>query len=262
MNQHRLEKLLSGIRSPRTRCALASLTLAASTVFYIPVSSAALFDELSKNELSEIRGKFLRSGNILQYFGLSMNTTWGTPSGSAHSSGLNLGFHLGGNSPTISITRSGSVGDRVDGAAVIQPDTGLQQISGSVQSIQVGGNSNTLGNQLDLDVNGTNTAVASSSDPDLGTGVETYKSSDGVVTQFVNTDNTIGYSMQNNTGTVTQRLGANSFNKHQLLQSIKVAGNMQHIVNTIGLDVRLNDRARLRQTALGFTGNSALIGLR
>lgn len=281
MNQYSIKEVLHRLRAPRIGIALTSISLIAGTAaLYSPVSSAAIFDELTKNQLADIRGKFLLRNNTLQYFGLSMNTSWGTPSRPTYSSGLKLDFDLRGNSPAVSVTRNGSVGEKIADAKIVEPDTAPQQISGSVQSIQVGGNNNTLGNQLDLDVNGSD-KVVKNTDPrseavadithslpvanatsSLGAGVETYKSDDGIVTQYVNTSNSIGYAVKNDVGTVVQRLGANSLNKHQLLQSIKVAGNMQHVVNTIALDVRLNDRAQLKQTALGFTGNSALMGLR
>lgn len=272
MNQYSIKEVLHRLRAPRIGIALTSISLIASTAaLYSPVSSAAIFDELTKNQLADIRGKFLLRNNTLQYFGLSMNTSWGTPSRPTYSSGLKLDFDLRGSSPVVSVTRNGSVGEKIADAKIVEPDTAPQQISGSVQSIQVGGNNNTLGNQLDLDVNRSDKVVENTTQrslpvanatSSLGAGVETYKSDDGIVTQYVNTSNSIGYAVKNDVGTVVQRLGANSLNKHQLLQSIKVAGNMQHVVNTIALDVRLNDRAQLKQTALGFAGNSALLDLR
>ena len=219
MNHLRLQEVLPR-RASLSRVALTSFTIAASAIFYSPVSSAVLFDELTKSQLSEIRGKFLNN-NTLQYFGLSMNTTWGTASGSTNSSGLALGFDLSGSSPSVSVTRSGSVGEKIETRTVIEPDAALQQISGSVQSIQAAGNGNTLGNQLDLDVNANDGILTNSSDTNLGAGVETYQADNGVVTQFTNTGNTIGYAMKNDTAIVVQQLGANSFNNNQLLQPIR-----------------------------------------
>ncbi|MBQ0799309.1 MAG: hypothetical protein KBT63_08470 [Porticoccaceae bacterium] len=261
MNQYLLKNGLSGKRPSRIKVAFVSLALTASTVCYAPHSSAALFNELSINELSEIRGKFLTSTNELLYFGLSMVTTWGTPSGT-QSSGVLLSFDLSSTTPSVTVSQTGSLGEEIDNAPIIEPDTALQQISGGVQSIQVGGNGNTLENQLELNVDGSADTAQIVSSVDLATGVRTYKSGDGVITQFTNTGNSIGYAIQTDAGTVIQQLGGNPLDNHQLLQSINIRGNMQSILNTIGLDVRLNNNQQLKQTALGFTDSTMLFGLR
>ncbi len=244
------------------KIALAAIALTLTMASYVPVSSALIFDELSQAELAQIRGKFLpRGSSSLSYFGLSMRTTWGSPSRRNHYAGMGLRMNLTGSSPQISTHQWGTLGTEIgsDGYGVEAP---LQHVSGSAQNVQVAGNDNTLLNEVELNVRGTgntgNTAAAAGIVPST---VTTYQSDDGVVTQYVTTPSNIGYSVQTDHGNVIQQLGRNSLNNSQLLQSIVVAGNAQTILNQLRLDVGVVS-PHLRQTAKHLIGNTALIGIR
>lgn len=239
--------------------------------------SAGVFAELSKTQLSEIRGKYLSRSSDIKYFGISMNTHWGRPSQPTHNVGVDLGVSFPEEtSPTITINRSGSTGMWVDDASALEVNPALQQISGSAQNIQISGNGNVVENKIDLAVVGpesiastgivhhtrsrdttANSIMASSTVNEI----ETYKS-DGVVTQFINAPGSIGYSIVTGSGTVIQQLGANGLGNGSLIQSVSLGGNSHHVVNTIKMAVMLDTHRQLRSAALNFGDHTALLGLR
>lgn len=253
--------------------------MAFATATYLPTASAAIFDELSKQELSEIRGKFLSRSNGISFFGISMNTTWGRPSQSTHTVGMGLGINLANkNSPNINISRGGSIGDKVTNTPGPAINPALTQISGSAQNIQIAGNGNTVENKVELAVAGpdsiasagivhnTSPAPTQASPAPTQVGapandVETFNS-DGVVTRFSSTPNNVGYSIATESGTVVQQLGTNPLGNNALLQSASLAGHGQHIVNNIKMAVVLDTHRQLRNTALNAGSHAALLGLR
>ncbi|HBD12580.1 MAG TPA: hypothetical protein DCZ13_10565 [Porticoccaceae bacterium] len=253
------------------------MCVAFATATYLPTASGAIFDELSKQELSKIRGKFLSRSNGVKYFGISMDTRWGRPSQSTHTVGMGLGVNLADkNAPSIKISRGGSLGSKVANTPGPKINPALTQISGSAQNIQVAGNGNTIENKVELAIVGPESIasagivhhtkpMAAPTTP-IQAGVpanetETFDS-DGVVTQFSSAPNSVGYSVETGDGTVVQQLGANPLGNNSLLQSVSLAGHGQHIVNNVKMAVVLDTNRQLRNTALNVGSHAALLGLR
>ena len=251
--------------------------MAFATATYLPTASAAIFDELSKQELAEIRGKFLSRSNGIKYFGISMNTPWGRPSESTHIVGMGLDVNLSDkNMPSIKISRGGTVGNKVANTPGPAVNPALKQISGSAQNIQIAGNKNTVENQVELAIVGpegiasagivhhTKPIAAPTTPIQAGAPAnetETFDSN-GVVTQFSSAPNNVGYSIATGAGTVVQQLGTNPLGNNSLLQSVSLAGHGQHIVNNVKMAVVLDTHRQLRNTALNVGSHAALLGLR
>jgi len=235
-------------------------------VFFSPLASMSsagglFFTELSEAELSAIRGMYVSQSKI-QYFGLSMMTQWGTPSGINHDVGMNIAVRVDGATPQLKISRSGTLGEAIDAnlVAPVAVNPALEQIGGVVQSIQVAGVDNSVHNNVALNVIEQDSAQASSQQFELPSGQHTYQSDSGVATSFSVNAQKIGYTIATDKAVVTQALAYNAIsNTNQLLQSANIFGNGQRIVNSIRLDVAFDNTQQLRADNAYF-GIRSLMG--
>lgn len=140
----------------------AGLVLAVATAF--PVHGAEPGSapgrkpqEIPDAELGLMRGRYIVGGNAVAWFGVTMISTWQTASGQQLQGALTLAMDFSkGRVPKISFTPSVSI----TAADAPLPDTGgrsvdgsgLRNVAGLVQSVQVAGEGNLASNAMHLTV--------------------------------------------------------------------------------------------------------------
>ncbi len=112
---------------------------------------------LTNPEMSEIRGKYTVSSNQVLYFGVEMASAWKTQDGQQlqGSASLGLDFSKGSSpvvsfTPTVSILSSQRGGKRTDTANRTVTSSGVDNVTGLGQSIQVAGDYNNASNTLSV----------------------------------------------------------------------------------------------------------------
>lgn len=114
--------------------------------------------EIPDPELNLMRGRYTVGGNTVAWFGVTMVSQWQTAGGQSAQSALKLGmdFSHGGSAPKISFAPSVSV-TAADAPLPVTPgrsveSSGLQNVAGLSQSIQVAGDGNLASNATQLTV--------------------------------------------------------------------------------------------------------------
>ncbi len=113
--------------------------------------------EIPDPELNLMRGRYTVGGNAVAWFGVTMISNWQTSAGQNLQGTMTLGmdFTKGAApkvsfSPSVSITAANAPLPDTSGRSV--DASGLQNVAGLVQSVQVAGDDNRAGNALHLDV--------------------------------------------------------------------------------------------------------------
>ncbi|MGH8052774.1 MAG: hypothetical protein ACREP4_02470 [Stenotrophomonas sp.] len=113
--------------------------------------------EIPDNELNLMRGRYTVGGNAVAWFGVTMISNWQTASGQTLQGALTLAMDFSkGNKPKVSFTPSVNItaanaplpdasGRAIDGS-------GLQNVAGLSQSVQIAGDGNRASNVLHLNV--------------------------------------------------------------------------------------------------------------
>lgn len=113
--------------------------------------------EIPDPELNLMRGRYTVGGNTVAWFGVTMVSQWQTPGGQSAQSALKLGMDFSQGStpkvtfaPSVSVTAADaplpvSTGRSID-------SSGLQNVAGLSQSIQVAGDANLASNTTHLNV--------------------------------------------------------------------------------------------------------------
>lgn len=135
---------------------LASVPAAAGAA---PAQGHALIREIPDAELGDMRGRFTVAGYGVAWFGVSMVSTWVTPSGQSLQGTLSIGMDFdGGGAPRLVIVPSVTLEMDAPGAMAAAAGTrsinadGLQNVSGLTQSVQVAGDGNVAFNGLRFEV--------------------------------------------------------------------------------------------------------------
>ena len=238
-------------------------------IFSSMASANIRFTEVSEQQLSEIRGKFIARDRV-RYFKLEMTTQWTDHTTFDHSAGLSLTMDISDrDKPKASVTIGGSLGDRDDSSPTIaNPIPASDNIEGISQTIQVTGSGNQILNRLSIDALELPSGEKATDGPGgadnlLGSSSQSYKNSSGITTQFNLRDNNIGYGIKTpNNDVVIQKLSHNrALDAGQLAQSVALSNNFQHIVNNVRVQVAFDSLQATRTSALALASQS-LIGLR
>jgi len=252
-----------------------SAVVTLAIVFSSMASASFKFTEVSEQQLSEIRGKFIARDKV-RYFKLEMTTQWTDHTSFDHGAGLSLTMDISDrDNPKASITIGGSLGDRDDNnPRITNPIPATDNIEGISQTIQVSGSGNQIANRISIDaleLHSDQSATASegaaggsgASDNLLGNSSQSYKNSNGITTQFDLGGNNIGYAIKTpNNDVVIQKLAHNTaLDAGQLAQSVALSNNFQHIVNNVRVQVAFDSLQATRTSALALATQS-LIGLR
>ncbi|WP_312238684.1 hypothetical protein [Stenotrophomonas sp.] len=128
-------------------------------------------NEIPDPELSLMRGRYTVNGNSVAWFGVTMITQWNS-GGQAARSALTLGMDFShGGTPKISFSPSVTV-TAADAPLPVTPGrsidaSGLQNVAGLTQSIQVAGDGNVASNSTHLDVRDGSAPAEGSAGPTL-----------------------------------------------------------------------------------------------
>lgn len=208
--------------------------------------------EVDDSELAKMRGKFVSPGQIT-YFGVEMQTQWQTGS-EVLSAGMRMNMNLPqeGNTvpvvnlvPTVSIveTAAPNVGDS-DNFFPIQlgpPNTtisssGLNNVSGVVQSIQAGGNESQIDNTIAMDITIVSSPVIENTDSqtlDLAPfSVQQYSDRGSVALAGVSQNGGIQvYTYVPDRGEILQRISGSPAGGGHIMQSVRLIGDQHRVFN-------------------------------
>lgn len=204
--------------------------------------------EVSDDVLGETRGKFVSAGEIMT-FGVKMVTEWITSTGEVINASGTLAVNMGNGSPSVSFQPSINVHQvqpttqvASSGNNIVSSGQGLENVSGVVQTIQVAGNTNGIGNTIGVSVR----RYEQSGNTSPGTSTSNLN----VTTP---SGNTAGVALANNglsvnvnvlnQGQAQQAIRSVSQGSGQVLQSVRLGGDLNQIRNMINLDIQTRNRA-------------------
>lgn len=246
MNHFRLSRI--------TRAIAATL---AGSMFMLQPAKASLpdmnifndADEISDAELSDMRGRYVGTSEIL-YFGVEMYTQWQTQDGRTLNAGLNMAVDSQLRPTVTIVTQNTSPQGGVPapqaaaGQNSISISNGISNVSGVGQSIQIGGDGNSIKNDLNMNID-----LHASSSP-IKSGATNGITLNGAGPTVIDNNNmtttvTLGgndLSMAINVpgqGQVMQQLKSGS----GFLQSAQISGDLNRIHNTINVNAGLRAAA-------------------
>jgi len=233
-----------------------SLALAGVLAF-APVAKAGLppdidvfnnMQEVSDSDLHQMRGKFASDNQVL-YFGIEMVSQWQTPTGNlvTASANLNIDFSDNGNTPTVqylptvTIVQQGQAIAPSGNTNGVTGGAGLANVSGVSQSIQVAGQSNSIHNGIDMQVDLTSPAQGGyiSNAIQGQAGSVSATGDDGTVATVTLANNSIGVDVVvPGQGQVLQQI-----RNQGMFQSARIGGDMNQIHNAITMHIGLNANA-------------------
>ncbi|MDP3745076.1 MAG: hypothetical protein Q8Q76_12175 [Methylotenera sp.] len=229
----------------------------AGIIAFSPMANAALppdvdifnnMQEVSDSDLGHMRGKFA-SNNQVMYFGIEMVSQWQTPTGNLVTAGANLNIDFQGNGstptvqyvPTVTIVSQGqdAASAQNGGTNSVSGGAGLANVSGVSQSIQVAGQSNSINNGIDMQVDISSSAQAGGS---VSSAVQGHAGSvsangnDGTVATVTLSNNSIGVSVVvPGQGDVLQQI-----RNQGMFQAARIGGDLNQIHNNITMHIGLN----------------------
>ena len=116
---------------------------------------------VSDSTLDSMRGRFITGAGQILYFGVEMLSTWHSPDGRVLSGSALLSFDFSKGVPqvtfvpTVSIVQGSGSGALVDTTGRSIDASGLANVSGIAQGIQIVGDHNSAGNSTELHVTTT-----------------------------------------------------------------------------------------------------------
>jgi len=221
---------------------------------FSPIANASLPDgidvfgnmpEVSDSNLGQIRGKFASNDQVL-YFGVEMVSQWLTPTGNLVTAGANLNVDFRGNvntptvqyAPTISMVQQGTSTPQTGGVNAVSGGGGLSNVQGVSQSIQVAGQSNSIHNGMDIQVDATSSAPGGvlSGAVQSQAGALSQTGVDGSVATVTLANNSLGVEVVPGQGQVLQQI------KNQgMFQSARIGGDLNQIHNAITMHIGLSN---------------------
>ncbi len=230
--------------------------------------------EVDDSELEQMRGKFVSPGQIT-YFGVEMQTRWQTGSGEVLSAGMRMDMNFPdavGATPVVNLVSTASITaapvkkDETDFKTPVQPrlaagpdttisSSGLNNITGVVQSIQAGGDNNQITNTLEMNI-----TIQSGSEnharPPVTLNLTPFSSqattdSGFVALSEVSENGVQVYMHVPNQGEIVQRINSTQSDSGLIMQSTRVIGNQHSIVNTMTITANFR--------AIGGTFNNAAL---
>lgn len=258
--------------SRMTRAIAATL---AGSLFMLQPATASLpdihmfndADEMSDVELSDMRGRYVGTGEIL-YFGVEIYTQWQTQDGRTLNAGLNMTVDSQLR-PTITIVTQNtspqggvSASQAAAGQNSVSISGGIGNVSGIGQSIQIGGDGNSIKNDLNMniDLHASSSPIKSAAANGIalnGAG-STVIDGNNTTTTVTLSGNTLSMAINvPGQGQVMQQLKSGS----GFLQSAQIGGDLNRIHNTININAGLSNPAGISAGGLQSSLDS-LRGLR
>jgi hypothetical protein len=247
-----------------TACLIA-LTPSANAGFLPNIEVFRNMEEVSDSDLGHMRGKFASSNQVM-YFGIEMVSQWLTPTGDLVTAGanLNIDFRANESTPIVQYVPTATIVYQNHGTSTqnmgtnsVSGGAGLANVSGVSQSIQVSGQSNSIKNGIDMNVDltsATNAGGVISSAVQGQLGSVTAIGNDGVLATVTLSKNTIGVGIiVPGQGQVEQQL-----RDQGMFQSARIGGDLNNIHNNITMSIGLNND----QGISSGNAHAALEGLR
>jgi hypothetical protein len=222
-------------------------------------------EEISDAELSDMRGRYTPGDNTVAWFGVKMISTWQTTAGQVLEGTMALSMDLAKSKPTVSFVPSVSITHINAPPPVPSTDpsrqvdaSGLANVAGVTQSVQVAGDSNLASNVTRLSVQdgGSPPATGSSSGPDTASA---YADGASAVASFDGNSANVLLTIDGQ-GAVSQWIHNGSVG-----QSVQLAADNQWISNRMEIDLIRQTVAANTQLAQNVAQSIALargIGLR
>lgn len=191
--------------------------------------------EIPDSELGAMRGRYIVGDNRVAWFGVTMVSNWVTSAGQSIQSAVKLGFDLRGAKPEVSFQPSVTITEQTPALAAAAGTgdvdaSGLANVGGLVQSVQVAGDGNIARNGMSLQVRegdvpvaAANAASTTVADMTLGGAHARASLEDGGARILLQVAGQ---------GAAEQWIDARSIG-----QSIQLAGNGQAVGNQLQLDL-------------------------
>ncbi|SFP84754.1 hypothetical protein SAMN05216229_106217 [Geopseudomonas sagittaria] len=193
--------------------------------------------ELSDQELSQLRGRFVMPGHIV-HFGVTMSSVWENASGQVLAGAVHMQASEGMFQPQFNvstITRNGDHSAPPAGSGQIQGGEGLSSINGVAQSVRAAGDFNSASNNFVINVKrGGSAPNTANTGQQFANQIEATQAGNVQISAsdggFRIAINALGQ------GSSLQQLGGGGLQQHA---NIGGAGNM--VRNLTALDVLLRD---------------------
>jgi len=197
--------------------------------------------EISDQQLSELRGRFVMPGRIIS-FGIVMNSTWRNASGDLIGASSSMQIQSSTVTPQFyvsTIQQSGHGAVASQGTGNVIGGAGLNTTQGVTQSVRVAGDSNQANN--DVGINVTQASSAPAFTPSQGqvlTSGQSISASNGagsVAVSAISGGVQMAIQASNNQGSALQQVA-----QRGLLQNTTLLGNSNAVTNQTLLNVVLN----------------------
>jgi hypothetical protein len=195
--------------------------------------------DISDPELNTLRGRYTIGDNAVAWFGVQMISTWQTANGQTLQGTLAVSMDFSGHQtqprvtfqPSVSITRADAVLPMPAVAATRSVDgSGLANVGGVVQSVQVAGDGNLAGNVVKLNV--SNGGVAPGTTPGSSQDSASAQQDGASATAAFNGKDASVQLNVNGLGSVQQWIRNGS-----LGQSVQLTADSQAVSNLMEIDL-------------------------
>ncbi len=223
-------------------------------------------EEISDAELGDMRGRYTVGNDTIAWFGVKMISTWQTPTGQVLEGTLALSMDFTHNQPTVSfvptvsITHAAAPSLPATGSDPVRhvDGTGLANVGGVVQSVQVAGDSNLASNVTRLSVH-DGAAPATQGGSSSPSTASAYGDGASAVASFDGSSADVLLTIDGQ-GAVAQWIHHGSVG-----QSVQLAADNQWVSNRMEIDLIRQSVAANTQLAQNVAQSIALargIGLR
>ena len=234
-------------------CLTASLPIQAQT--FKPI-------ELSDQELSVLRGRYVMPGRIIS-FGIAMTSTWQNANGEVIGATSSMQIQQSTITPQFYVSMidekgNGSARSQGIGTGTVTGGSGLNSTEGVTQVVRAAGDNNTAYNNVDINVTKANQAPVTQQQGQVLAAGSTLVGANGAGSLSVSSTGTgvqLNIAANNNQGSTVQRLAQGG-----LMQNATLLGGGNQVRNLTSLNVVLRDNV---PTAGSLNGNlDQLKGLR
>lgn len=208
--------------------------------------AAPMLREIPDPELATMRGRFMLGNNTVAYFGVTMASSWATSSGQVLNGSAVLGMQFGdkGQAPVVTFTPTMTIvqgtslpATGADNATRSVDGSGLANVDGLVQGIQVAGDGNRAVNVTALRIGHATDGVATGSATSTSGAYDAETSSDGALVAIAfdparGVSLTLGVDGQ---GLVSQWIRSGSVG-----QLVQLTSDGQSVRNQLQIDLALD----------------------
>lgn len=207
--------------------------------------------EIPDPELATMRGRYTVGDHQVAWFGVSMISTWQTASGQTLQGTLSLGMDFAGTgrpvisfTPTVTVTGAETPMPGNDGVVRSVDASGLANVSGMTQSVQVAGDRNVAANVTRLNVRDGSVPGASGAGSSGSSGSVSRSVGDATASAGFESGGAAVLLQVQGQGAVQQWIRNGS-----LGQSIQLTSDNQHVNNRMEIDLVRNPLAANAQLA-------------